>query len=136
MRRRTVVLGGAASAVLAAIPVRAQPAAVRRIAILEYGDMAARASSWAAFDRRLRELGYVEGRNLHVERRWAQGVDAQLPALGRELLAARPQVVLVNTTPATQVLMRRPIPYRLSSPAPRIRWERGSSRPWHGRAGT
>lgn len=110
MRRRIVVqrraLLAAAGSLLIAPFAASQPAAARRIAILEYGDMATRASSWAAFDGRLRELGYVEGRNLLVERRAAQGVDAQLPALGRELLAARPEVVLVNTTPATQVLMR------------------------------
>jgi len=111
MRRRIVVrrlaLLAAAGSMLIAPFGFGQPAApVRRIAILEYGDMAARASSWAAFDVRLRELGYVEGSNLLVERRWAQGIDARLPALGRELLAARPQVILVNTTPATQVLMR------------------------------
>jgi putative ABC transport system substrate-binding protein len=104
MKRRAVL--AAAGSLLVAPLGFGQPAEVRRIAILEYGDMVARASSWAAFDGRLRELGYAEGRNLLVERRAAQGVDAQLPALGRELLAATPEVILVNTTPATQVLMR------------------------------
>jgi len=110
MRRCIVVqrraLLAAAGSLLIAPFAFGQPPAVRRIAILEYGDTVARASSWAAFNDRLRELGYVEGKNLLVERRAAQGVDAQLPALGRELLASRPEVVLVNTTPATQVLMR------------------------------
>jgi putative ABC transport system substrate-binding protein len=55
---------------------------------------------------RLRELGYVEGANLFIDRRWAGGATDRLPVLARELLAAGPEVVLVNTTPATLALMR------------------------------
>ena len=79
---------------------------VRRIAILEYGDKAARAESWRVLLARLRELGYAEGTNLAVERRWADNSDARVPALAQELLASRPEVILVNTTPGTQAVMR------------------------------
>lgn len=79
---------------------------MRRIAILEYGDRTARAESWHTLLARLRELGYAEGRNLAVERRWAESVDARLPALAQELLAGKPEVILVNTTPGTQAFMR------------------------------
>jgi putative ABC transport system substrate-binding protein len=43
------------------------------------------ASLWRA----LRELGYLEGRNLVIERRYAEGKLDRLPALARELVAAR-----------------------------------------------
>jgi len=87
--------------------VRAQPVApVRRIAILDPGDRALRADLWPVLELRLRELGYVEGRNLTIDRRWADGVDARLPQLAQELLAGKPEVILVTTTPATQALMR------------------------------
>jgi len=84
-----------------------QPAEkLRRIAILEPGDKAVRADLWGVLEKRLREHGYIEGRNLVIERRWADGVDARLPQLARELLAGNPEVVLVITTPATQALMQ------------------------------
>ena len=87
--------------------VCAQPATpMRRIAILDPGDRALRAELWQVLESRLRELGYVEGRNLSIERRWANGVDTRLPQLAQELLAGKPEVVLVTTTPATQALMR------------------------------
>ena len=87
--------------------VFAQPVApMRRIAILDPGDRTLRADLWQVLESRLRELGYVEGRNLSIDRRWADGVDARLPQLARELLAGKPEVILVTTTPATQALMR------------------------------
>jgi putative ABC transport system substrate-binding protein len=87
--------------------VGAQPVApMRRIAILDPADRALRAEQWQVFESRLRELGYVEGRNLKIDRRWADGADARLPQLAQELLAGKPEVVLVTTTPATQALMR------------------------------
>jgi putative ABC transport system substrate-binding protein len=78
----------------------------RRIAILEQGDREARGYLWRIFDARMRELGYIEGQNLFVDRRWANGVDDRLPQLAQEVLAGRPEVVLVTTTTGTQALMR------------------------------
>ena len=87
--------------------VFAQPVApMRRIAILDPGDRTLRADLWQVLESRLRELGYVEGRNLSIDRRWADGVDARLPQLAQELLGGKPEVILVTTTPATQALMR------------------------------
>jgi putative ABC transport system substrate-binding protein len=79
---------------------------MRRIAILDPGDRALRADLWQVLDSRLRQLGYVEGRNLAIDRRWADGADARLLQLAQELLAGKPEVILVTTTPATRVLMR------------------------------
>lgn len=105
MKRRGFL--AATVSVLVPTVVRAQPAASpRRIAILDPGDRALRAESWQILEARLRELGYVEGRNFAIDRRWADGVDARLPQLAQELLAGKPEVVLVTTTPATQALMR------------------------------
>lgn len=105
MNRRIFV---AATVALIASPlVCAQPGApVRRIAILDPGDRALRAKRWQVLVSRLRELGYVEGRNLTIDRRWADGMDTRLPRLAQELLAGKPEVVVVTSTPATQALMR------------------------------
>lgn len=105
MKRRDFM--AAMAVVLVPSLVFAQPVVpMRRIAILDPGDRALRADQWQVLEVRLRELGYAEGRNLTIDRRYADGVDARLPQLARELLAGRPEVILVATTPATQALMR------------------------------
>ena len=103
-RRRILI---AAGALVAARRVAAQPSqSLRRIAILEQGNDAVRARQWRTFEAQLRLRGYVEGRNLVIDRRWADGVDARLPRLAQELLAGDPEVVVAITTPAIQALMR------------------------------
>lgn len=104
--RRKFLIG---SGILLATPlaVVGQPTArVHRIAILEPGDRMLRAEVWQVFEARLRQIGYAEGSNLGIDRRWADGVDARLPQLAQELLAGKPEVILTTTTPATQALMR------------------------------
>ena len=105
MKRRRFLEG--IGALLATPLAVGQPAAqVRRIAILELSDRATRPELWRILEARLRDLGYVEGRNLVIERRWADGAEARLPLLAQELIAQKPEVILVTTTPATQTLMR------------------------------
>lgn len=105
-QRRRVLLAAGALAVAPRLG-RAQAAPkVWRIGILEPADRASSDDAWGVFELRLRELGYVEGKNLSVDRRWAEGADDRLPRLAQELLGARPDVVVVTTTPATRALMR------------------------------
>jgi putative ABC transport system substrate-binding protein len=54
---------------------------------------------WDVFQRRLAELGYVEGRNLVLERRWSHGFSERVPALVAELLATRPDVLVTSMLP-------------------------------------
>jgi len=67
----------------------------------------ASAREWAhlvgAFRRGLNEVGYVEGQNVLIDYRWAEGLYDRLPALAEEL-ARRPVSVLVATGGATSVL--------------------------------
>jgi putative tryptophan/tyrosine transport system substrate-binding protein len=53
-----------------------------------------------AFWKRLRELGWVEGRNLVIETRWAQGRIERFPALMSELVAHKVDLLFTYTTPA------------------------------------
>jgi ABC-type uncharacterized transport system substrate-binding protein len=93
--------------VLAAPLVIGQPAPpMRRIAILEHGEKGLRDSQWKILELRLRELGYAEGKNLFIDRRWANSDKDRLPRLAEEVLAGRPEVILVTTTLATRALMR------------------------------
>lgn len=53
-----------------------------------------------AFWDRLRELGWIEGRNLFIEQRWAEGRLDRLPALMAELLERKVDVLVTSGTPA------------------------------------
>src|SRR5690348_9079228 len=52
-----------------------------------------------AFIQELGALGYVEGRNIRIEVRWAGGDNEKLPALAAELAAAKPRVIITNSEP-------------------------------------
>jgi putative ABC transport system substrate-binding protein len=60
-----------------------------------------------AFKKTLDDLGYVEGRNLELEIRWAEGKRERYPALVDELLAWKPDVVVTTTSVATKALTAR-----------------------------
>jgi ABC-type uncharacterized transport system substrate-binding protein len=100
--------GGAAAWPLAA---RAQQAGrVRRIGV--FMNSAERdpqfQSQLAAFRQRGRDLGWIEGRNVHIDYRFALdggGAD-QFPALAKELVALQPDVVLAHGTGITAALQR------------------------------
>lgn len=59
-----------------------------------------------AFEQRLRELGYVEGRNLVIERRYDEGKYERLPALTAELVRLKVDVIVASTTPRAQAALR------------------------------
>ncbi len=109
MRRREFLAIACATA-LAPLATAAQaPGKVHRIAILApTGPVAVITESgvplFKTFFAELRRLGYVEGRNLVVERRSAEGDANRLPALGRELAALKPDVMVASTTPAIAAL--------------------------------
>ena len=107
LRRRQFItlLGGAAAWPLAA---RAQAKKVRRIGVLMglvAGDPEAQ-SRLVAFENGLRELGWVNGRNLSIEYRWA-GDGNVLRDHAAELLAIAPDLILTNSTPVTVALRER-----------------------------
>jgi putative ABC transport system substrate-binding protein len=106
MKRRDFLSGAAVLLVGGRAAGQPSGEAMRRIAILEPGSRAMRAQLWAVLEERLRQHGYVERKNLSIERRWADGVDARLPQLAKDLLAGSPEVIVTITTPAVQSLKR------------------------------
>ena len=82
----------------------AQPAGkVPRIGILNPG------SPSSIHDRLregLRDLGYVEGQNLVIEYRWAEGKDDRLPDLAAELVRLKVDLIVADGTPATLAAKR------------------------------
>jgi putative ABC transport system substrate-binding protein len=91
------LLGGAVAAPFVA---EAQQAGkVWRIGFLFTGTIAHRPQVEGFFER-LRELGYVEGQNVVIDRREAKGNVERLPLLAEELVRLKPDVVVAVTTPA------------------------------------
>lgn len=80
-------------------PAAAQ--APRRIGFLGNSTAALEANLVTPFREGLRELGYVEGRHVVIDYRWAEGKYDRLPALIAELVAAGVEVIVTAGTPAT-----------------------------------
>ncbi|HQR39512.1 MAG TPA: ABC transporter substrate-binding protein [Blastocatellia bacterium] len=104
--RRTIV--GAIAAGLVGAPrliVAQAPPRVYRIGLLGVSTAAGYARQAEAFRRGLSEHGYVEGHNVVIDQRWADGDAARLPGLAAELVRLRPDVI-VTSGPATAVAKR------------------------------
>src|SRR4051812_33597921 len=107
MRRRAFCELLASAAAFLPLSAQAQQQdRVRRIGVL-YGanpeDAAARARH-EAFLEALRKLGWVEGRNLRVDVRWAEGNPERLDQYVAELVGLMPDAILVNGQAASQLL--------------------------------
>src|SRR5450631_1330212 len=98
MRRRDFIAGlGGVAAWPAA--VRAQQRAMPVIGYLDPGSLQTRRGNVAAVHRGLSETGYVEGRNLAVEYRWAEDHLDRLPALADDLVRRQVAVIVVMSIP-------------------------------------
>src|SRR5262245_48839786 len=83
----------------------AQAQKIRRIGVLEPGAPETPESIWKQGEP-LRELGWVEGQNLNVERRYANNQVEALQQLAEELVRARVEVIVTAGTPATVAAKR------------------------------
>jgi putative ABC transport system substrate-binding protein len=109
MKRREFItlLGGAA--VAWPLAARAQQTdQVRRVGVLMgYGEADPEAKALLSeFTQALSELGWIEGRNLRTDVRWAPGRTDLMHTFAKELVNLQPDVILADSTPVTAALKR------------------------------
>ena len=94
-----LILGLAISAVPPATDAQ-QATRMPRIGYLEFGTAAPGTPLLEAFRQGLRDLGWIEGQNIAIEVRFAEGKGDRLPELAAELLRRKVDLIFASTTPA------------------------------------
>jgi putative ABC transport system substrate-binding protein len=133
MRRRELIalLGGAAIAW--PLPLGAQQAARRpRLGVLLYSTPEGDPNT-ESFRRGMRDLGYVDGQNIAIEYRYAEGRPERLPGLAAELVGLKPDVLFAlggDVAPfLSKVTQTIPIVYAMSADPVRLGLAASLARP-------
>jgi putative ABC transport system substrate-binding protein len=108
MRRREFIAGLAGAAAWPVVARAQQADRVRHVGALMNGapEDAIGQGDLMAFRQGLKELGWIEGRNIDIELRWPGGDVERAQTFAKELVGLRPDVLLVRTTPAADALKK------------------------------
>jgi putative ABC transport system substrate-binding protein len=109
MRRRDVIRGLGSAPFLISGPFAATAqigAKIPRFASLSGGSVEGTKERDACFYDALAKLGWIEGKTITIERRWASGNISRLPALAAELMALKPDVVMTSGTPSAKAMQQ------------------------------
>jgi putative ABC transport system substrate-binding protein len=104
---KSLLFGLLTAVLLIAIPFAQaqQPQKMPRIGILELATPSAAADGHKAFQQGLRELGYVEGKNIIIEYRYADGKLDRLAELATDLVRAKIDAIVTRSTGAVRAAM-------------------------------
>jgi putative tryptophan/tyrosine transport system substrate-binding protein len=107
MQRREFITLLSGAAVAWPLTARGQVSSKRPlVAWLGGASRAVATVNFGAFVQGLKDFGYVEGRNIDFEDRWAEGVVERQPLLAKELVQLKPQVIVTANTAATLATTR------------------------------
>jgi putative tryptophan/tyrosine transport system substrate-binding protein len=116
--RRNVLLAGSIALLIANRATLAQTtASIRRVGWVSLGSNASPAEAYAAFKQGMRDLGWLEGKNVEYQGLYADGDLKRLDALASELIKQQVDVILVGNATSTRALQRatKTIPIVMSS---------------------
>ena len=101
---RRIVISLLATVLLITVPLAEaqQPKKIPRIGYLTASSLSANAARIEAFRQGLRELGYVEGKNIVIEYRYAEGKLDRQSELAAELVGLKVDVIVTGGPPATR----------------------------------
>ena len=101
MDRRVFLAGTGAVLLATPLAARAQQAGkVYRVGILgEKASDPSEARLWQAFRLELGKRGWIEGKNILIESRWAEGNSARIPELTADLVRLRVRLSAISTVP-------------------------------------
>src|SRR6478609_9887445 len=103
MRRRDFIQIVSAAAAAGSFAARAQPAnKIARIGFLGSATAAGSSQSVKALREGLKALDYIEGKNIIIEFRWAEGKYERLPELVADLIRLNVDLLVTHGTPGTQ----------------------------------
>jgi ABC-type uncharacterized transport system substrate-binding protein len=99
--RRTFLSALTGSLLAAPFAAEAQQKAMPVVGVLSANSSSTSSGPFmGAFRQGLSEAGYVEGRNVVIEYRWAEGHYDRLPALAADLVGRKVDLIMANTPPA------------------------------------
>src|SRR5947209_6880800 len=94
MRRVGLAVVLAVGLTLAPVAAEAQAGKVYRVGVLHQGSP----PTGIVFAKALQDLGYIEGRNVVIDRRWAEGKNERFSSLATELVALKRDAIVADTT--------------------------------------
>jgi putative ABC transport system substrate-binding protein len=106
--RRRAFLAGVASALALPLPARAEPAEMRHLGVLMgYADDPIARERMALFSRKLEAAGWIDGKNVRIDYRFAGSDPARMRTYAAELIALSPEVIFASTPQVVAVLAQQ-----------------------------
>ena len=106
MKRRTLCRLLAVMPMALTLKVTAQSPTVLRVAWVSPERAGSKSPNLAAFRAGLRDLGYVEGKNLVIDTWWGEGSDERLEKMAGDIVRVRPDVIVTGSGLAVSPMMR------------------------------
>jgi putative tryptophan/tyrosine transport system substrate-binding protein len=104
--RWSPILVAAMLLAVAVITEASQPTKIPQIGVLEPATSASISARIEAFRQGLRELGYVEGKNITIEYRYADGKSERIPDLAAELVNLKVDIIVTSQTPTVLAIKK------------------------------